>query len=113
MSGFSGFYPGKAPNTPVPDTFFSVLLPEIESLVELKVTLHLFWRLAQRKGVPKAMSLDELQADQVLLRSLKPAPGAALGGGLSARGTGAGGDAEHSAHGVARQALRRACNAGI
>ena len=75
MSGFSGFYPGKAPNTPVPDSFFSVLLPEIESLTELKVTLHLFWRLAQRKGVPKAISLAELQSDQVLLRSLKPRRG--------------------------------------
>ncbi len=72
MSGFAGFYPSRAPNTPVPDAFFSILLPEIESLVELKVTLHLFWRLARRKGLPKAMSLEELQADHVLLRSLKP-----------------------------------------
>jgi len=72
MSGFAGFYGSRAPNVPVPDAFFSVLLPQIDSLVELKVTLHLFWLLARRQGVPKAVSLDELLADQVLLKSLKP-----------------------------------------
>jgi DnaD/phage-associated family protein len=71
MSGFSGFYAGRAPNIQVPDSFFSVLLPQIESLVELKVTLHLFWLLSRRRGVPKAVSLDELEMDQLLLRSLK------------------------------------------
>jgi DNA replication protein len=72
MSGFSGFFPSKAPNTAIPDLFFSVLLPEIDSLVELKVTLHLFWLLSRRTGLPKAVSLDELHADRLLLRSLKP-----------------------------------------
>ncbi len=75
MSGFAGFYPSKAANTPVPDAFFSILLPEIDSLVELKVTLHLFWLLARRTGLPKAVALDDLQADRLLLRSLKPSRG--------------------------------------
>jgi DnaD/phage-associated family protein len=75
MSGFSGFYAGRAPNIPVPDSFFSVLLPQIESLLELKVTLHLFWLLARRRGQPKAVSLEELESDQTLLRSLKPGRG--------------------------------------
>ncbi|MDB5060109.1 MAG: DnaD domain protein [Chloroflexi bacterium] len=75
MSGFSGFYAGRAPNVPVPDAFFTVLLPQIDSLLELKVTLHLFWLLAKRRGQPKAVSLTELETDQMLLRSLKPGRG--------------------------------------
>jgi len=74
MSEFSGFRNGPGPEIEVPDAFFSVVLPQIESLPELKVTLHLFWLLARRRGLPKAVSLQELEADRLLLRSLKPAP---------------------------------------
>jgi DnaD/phage-associated family protein len=37
--------------------------------------LHLFWLLAQRRGLPKAVSLRELEADRLLLRSVRPVPG--------------------------------------
>ena len=56
---------------PVPEAFFTRLLPEIEDSAELKVTLHLFWLLAQKKGDPRCVSDRELLADMVLLRSLK------------------------------------------
>jgi DnaD/phage-associated family protein len=75
VSGFVGFYAGRAPNIAIPDSFFTVLLPQIDSLVELKVTLHLFWLLSRRQGVPKAVSLEELQADRLLLKSLKTGRG--------------------------------------
>src|SRR5439155_25708615 len=71
MTGFAGFPSGKNPFVPVPEVFFTVLLPEIEDSAELKVTLHLFWLLAQKKGNPRCVSGNDLRADQVLLRSLK------------------------------------------
>jgi DNA replication protein len=71
MTLFAGFPSGKNPYVPVPDVFFTVLLPEIEDMAELKVTLHLFWLLAQKKGDPRCVSDRELISDVVLLRSLK------------------------------------------
>lgn len=71
MTFFAGFPAGKNPYVPVPEVFFTVLLPEIEDMAELKVTLHLFWLLAQKKGEPRCVSDRELLSDPVLLRSLK------------------------------------------
>lgn len=71
MTAFTGFPGGKNPYVPVPEVFFTVLLPEIEDTAELKVTLHLFWLLAQKQGNPRCVSDRELMMDRVLLRSLK------------------------------------------
>jgi DNA replication protein len=71
MIGFAGFPSGKNPYVPVPEVFFTVLLPEIEDSTELKVTLHLFWLLAQKQGNPRCVSGNDLLADHLLLRSLK------------------------------------------
>lgn len=71
MTLFAGFPAGKNPYVPVPEVFFTVLLPEIEDMAELKVTLHLFWLLAQKKGDPRCVSDHELMEDAVLLSSLK------------------------------------------
>lgn len=71
MTAFTGFPAGKNPYVPVPEIFFNVLLPEIEDMAELKVTLHLFWLLAQKQGNPRCVSDRELLGDRVLLRGLK------------------------------------------
>jgi DNA replication protein len=71
MTLFAGFPSGKNPYVPVPDVFFTELLPEIEDTAELKVTLHLFWLLAQKQGDPRCVNERELVADRVLLQSLK------------------------------------------
>lgn len=71
MTAFTGFPGGKNPYVPVPEVFFTVLLPEIEDTAELKVTLHLFWLLAQKQGNPRCVSDRELMMDRVLLRGLK------------------------------------------
>jgi DNA replication protein len=71
MTLFAGFPSGKNPYVPVPEVFFTELLPEIEDTAELKVTLHLFWLLAQKQGNPRCASDRELLADAVLLHSLK------------------------------------------
>ncbi|MGZ3609492.1 MAG: DnaD domain-containing protein [Ktedonobacteraceae bacterium] len=71
MTLFAGFPSGKNPYVPVPEVFFTELLPEIEDTAELKVTLHLFWLLAQKQGDPRCVNERELLADSVLLQSLK------------------------------------------
>jgi DNA replication protein len=68
---FTGFPSGKSPYVPVPEVFFTEVVPDIEDTTELKVMLHLFWLLAQRQGNPRCASDRELQADRVLLRSLR------------------------------------------
>jgi DnaD/phage-associated family protein len=71
MTTFTGFPSGKNPYVPVPEVFFTEVLPQIEDSAELKVTLHLFWLLAQKQGNPRCASDRELQADRLLLQSLK------------------------------------------
>lgn len=45
MKPFRGFTEGKVHLTPIPGQFFRDLLPEIDHLGELKVTVYVFWRL--------------------------------------------------------------------
>jgi DNA replication protein len=71
MTLFAGFPSGKNPYVPVPEVFFTELLPEIEDTAELKVTLHLFWILAQKQGDTRCVNEHELIADKILLQSLK------------------------------------------
>jgi DnaD/phage-associated family protein len=66
---FPGF-PARSRLTPLPDLFFSRLLPETESLTELKVVLHIFWRLYQRKDGPKFVTYDDLLRDETLVAGL-------------------------------------------
>ena len=79
MTAFTGFPSGKNPYVPVPEIFFTALLPEIEDTAELKVTLHLFWLLAQKQGNPRCVSDRELMSDRALLHGLRrqgdPRPG--------------------------------------
>ncbi len=56
--------------TPIPDTFFSQLLPEVENLAELRLTLYLFWLLYHKKGYPRFVTLEELLSDPQLNRML-------------------------------------------
>ncbi|MBC7262768.1 MAG: DnaD domain protein [Chloroflexi bacterium] len=70
MQGFSGFPGGKVRFTSVPDLFFSELLPSIDDLAELKVTLHIIWLLNRRRGYPRCVQLRELLSDGTLLRGL-------------------------------------------
>jgi DNA replication protein len=93
MGGFAGFPAGEKRFTPVPDLFFSEVLPQIDGVTELKVTLHVFWLLHRKKGPARYASKEELLHDGVLLHGLKmagPSPETALEEGLEravARGT--------------------------
>ena len=79
---FPGF-PAKSSYTPLPDMFFSRLLPEAEDIGELKVLLHIFWRLYRKKGSARFVTLEELEADEVLARGLGADPARSLGEALS------------------------------
>nr|WP_044201045.1 DnaD domain protein [Oscillochloris trichoides] len=55
----------------LPPEFFSEVLPAISLASELKVTLHIFYRLSRQRGTPRRLSWEELLSDQVLRRSLR------------------------------------------
>ncbi|HEY55411.1 MAG TPA: DnaD domain protein [Dehalococcoidia bacterium] len=70
MKQFEGF-PHRAQFTPLPNAFFSRLLPQISDIAELKVTLHVFQALYQKKGYPRFTSYLELLGNKSLMDSLK------------------------------------------
>ncbi len=70
MRGFAGFPAGKLATTPVPNLFFSELLPLVDNLAELKVILHLFWLIGKKRGKLRYARLDELLRDRRLLEGL-------------------------------------------
>jgi DNA replication protein len=69
MKPFLGFPQGMR-FTPLPNLFFSQLIPQIDDLAELKVTLHLFWILYGKRGYPKFVTYGELLADRMLMKSM-------------------------------------------
>jgi DNA replication protein len=68
---FSGFPAGKIGTTPVPNPFFSELLPAIDHLGELKVTLYAFWALYKKDGPFRYIQRSEMEEDQRLLSALQ------------------------------------------
>lgn len=70
MSDFDGFPPGEMRTTPLPDLFFSAVLPAITDSAELRVTLHVFWQCHRRRGRVRAIAHAALLADATLRRSL-------------------------------------------
>ncbi|MEE9247083.1 MAG: DnaD domain protein [Dehalococcoidia bacterium] len=69
MAEFTGF-PDAAQKTPIPNIFFSSILPQIHDLAELKVALHVFWALFGKKGYPRYVTLRELAGDKTLMSGL-------------------------------------------
>ncbi len=70
MKSFSGFQ-GRTRFTPIPSPFFSTVLPQIDDIAELKVTLHIFWAVYRKRGYPRFVTLNELLADAVLMKGLE------------------------------------------
>ncbi|MEA3407755.1 MAG: DnaD domain protein [Chloroflexota bacterium] len=70
MKSFVGFPAGKVRFTPIPDLFFTDLLPKIDDLAELRLTLFMFWFLHRQKGYPRYLTLEELKAEGLLLSAL-------------------------------------------
>jgi DnaD/phage-associated family protein len=70
MSKFKGF-PARTEFTSVPNAFFSSLLPEIDDMAELKITLHVIAAVYRKKGYPRFVSFNELLGNSALTGSLK------------------------------------------
>ncbi|NCC33847.1 MAG: primosomal replication protein N, partial [Chloroflexia bacterium] len=55
----------------LPPELFSEVIPSITLPSELKVTLHIFYRLSRQRVTPRRVSWDELHSDVLLRRSLR------------------------------------------
>lgn len=74
MDIFDGFPPGKERLTRIPLTFFKELLPKINDLGELKVTLYAFWRLDQLEGDVRYFQLQEILNDKIFCAGMGETP---------------------------------------
>lgn len=70
MPAFTGFPSGKNRMTPVPSQFFSELLPVIDHVGELKVTLYAFWYLDRLEAPVRYMTQASFEEDETLLRAV-------------------------------------------
>lgn len=67
---FKGFSAAKTHLTPIPGQFFSELLPQIDHLGELKLTLYVFWRLDRMTGDFRALRRADFKEDPLFMQSL-------------------------------------------
>jgi DNA replication protein len=74
MERFSGFPPGKTHTTAVPNLFFGKLLPAIDDLAELKLTLYCFWALHQQEGEYRYILRREVLQDKLFLGGIDGDP---------------------------------------
>ncbi len=74
MKSFSGFPEGKVQFTSIPDLFFHSLLPLIDHLGELKITLYAFWYLDHMEGVFRYFRRQDFLEDQEFMASLAEDP---------------------------------------
>ncbi|MCS6842850.1 MAG: DnaD domain protein [Caldilineales bacterium] len=70
MQPFSGFPAGRQAVVKVPNAFFTELLPIVDDLAELKVTLYCLWLLSHKQGDLRYTRLEELAADDRLMAGL-------------------------------------------
>ena len=66
---FGGFTESKADPTPIPAGFFTELLPTIDDVGELRLTLYAFWALARRPAASRYLRTTDLIEDHLLLDS--------------------------------------------
>jgi DNA replication protein len=71
MKGFAGFPEGPVRMTPLPSPFFSELLPKIDHLGELKITLYAFWVFSRQEGSVHYLTLGAMKKDSALLAALE------------------------------------------
>jgi DNA replication protein len=77
MNDFSGFPDGKVKFTRIPETFFSELLPQIDHLGELKVTIYALWHLEHRSGAFRYLRDRDFSEDERFMFGLAATPEAA------------------------------------
>lgn len=70
MPAFKGFPEGKSRLIQVPEKFFQELLPQIDHLGELKLTLYCLWRLNRMEGAFRWLRREDFLQDRVFLQAL-------------------------------------------
>ncbi len=73
MQGFNGF-PKKAKFIGLPEPFFIELLPMIDHLAELKVTLYCLWAIQQQEGKFRYLRFSAMLADELFMAGLATKP---------------------------------------
>ena len=74
MKEFQGFSEGKTSFTRIPDAFFSELLPYIDHLGELKVTLYALWQLDRMGGDFRYLTEQDFLEDELLMQGMGASP---------------------------------------
>jgi len=70
MTSFSGFSEDEEDLFAIPELFFTQLLPQINHLGELKVTLYMFWLLSKMETAFRYLRVDDFNKDEAFLKSL-------------------------------------------
>ena len=74
MADFAGLPNGKIPFARIPNPFFSELLPKIDHLGELKVTLYALWRLEQMGGEVRYLLESDFLEDEIFIQGMAASP---------------------------------------
>jgi DnaD/phage-associated family protein len=82
MKTFSGFSAARVRMVGFPDLVFTDLLPIIDDLNELKVTLHVLFLLSEQRDRVRYVGHRDLLEDEILLTGLGDDPQSALRDGL-------------------------------
>jgi DnaD/phage-associated family protein len=70
MPPFVGFPSGKVHMTPIPAQFFSELLPEINHLGEMKVTLYAIWFIDRLEAPVRYLTFADFAGEERLVQGL-------------------------------------------
>jgi DnaD/phage-associated family protein len=73
-SSFKGF-PPRVEVTPLPNIFFNDVLSSIDSLLEMKAVMQIFFLLSRRRGYPRFVSFSELSRNTVIEKELNKMKG--------------------------------------
>lgn len=68
MPVFKGFSSNENDSIPVPAAFFTDLLPSIDHLGELRISLYVFWNLDRQLKEPGYLALSEMLKDAQLMQ---------------------------------------------
>jgi len=68
---FGGFQTEQLALVRIPESFFTELLPRIQSLPQLRLLLYLFWHHEQQDREVRLFKLSELQSDPTLIQMVQ------------------------------------------
>ena len=67
---YKGFPQGKISTTRIPTLFFKELLPEIDDLNELKVTLYALWQITRMEGEVRYLKEEDFLGDPIFMKGM-------------------------------------------